>query len=251
MRPRERQSHIADLVREQGRVSVETLSQRFRASVETIRRDLAVLAAEGVIAKVHGAATVPRAGEDTFHQRMGQHTAAKRHIAGRARQLVSAGDTLFIDTGTTTLLLAEELVGIEDLTVITNSVEIARVLGSGSQPATVYLVGGAYNADNRQTHGMMAMSQLGLFRGTRAMLAIGTVDAVAGAMDYNVEEAQVARAMIEHSQSAVILADSSKFNRVAPFAVGPLGRFDALVCECEPAATLRRALDQNNVEVVY
>ena len=57
--------------------------------------------------------------------------------------------------------------------------------------------------------------------------------------------------MIEQSQSAVILADSSKFNRIAPFVVAPLGRFNALVCECEPTPALRQALDRDNVEVVY
>lgn len=251
MRPRDRQAQIADAVRNEGRVSVEALTRRFGASAETIRRDLSALARDGRVHKVHGGAVMPRSrGEDPFQQRMGHHTAAKRHIAKLARSLVSPGDTLFIDTGTTTLIFAEELVGVADLTVVTNSVEIARVLTEDGNGNEVYLVGGLYNADNRQTHGMMAMSQLGLFRGTRAMLAIGTLDAAAGAMDYNIEEAQVARSMIEQAQSAVILADSSKFNRIAPFAVGPLDRFDALVCEREPAATLRRALDRASVEVV-
>ncbi len=252
MRPRERQAKIVDVVRNEGRVSVEALAKRFGASAETIRRDLTALADEGVIHKVHGGAVMPRStGEDPFQQRMGHHIAAKRHIAKKAKELVEPGDTLFIDTGTTTLIFAEELVGVENLTVVTNSVEIAKVLSNVEKGVEVFLIGGVYNADNRQTLGMMAMSQLGLFRGTRAILAIGTVDAAAGAMDYNIGEAQVARSMIEQAQSSVILADSSKFNRIAPFAVGPLNRFDAMVCEREPAATLRRALDRASVDVLY
>ncbi|GJL82824.1 MAG: DeoR family transcriptional regulator [marine bacterium B5-7] len=252
MRPGERQSTIADIVRDEGRVTVEALTRHFGASAETIRRDLATLSREGIIRKVHGGAVFPGSrGEDPFQKRMGHNIAAKRHIAKKAITLVSAGDTLFIDTGTTTLMFARELGSIDNLTIITNSIEIARVVSTGNSSASLFLVGGAYNADNRQTFGMMAMSQIEMFRGTLAVLAIGTVDAAAGAMDYNIEEAQVARAMIKQSQSAVILSDSSKFNRIAPFAVGPLSCFNTLVCETEPKGSLQRALEQSSVEIVF
>lgn len=251
MRPRERQAAIADIVRGHGRVTVDALVSRFGASAETIRRDLTVLADKGVIHKVHGGAVAPHGtGEDPFQQRMGHNVAAKRHIAKLARALVEPGDTLFIDTGTTTLMFAEELDGIEGLTVITNSVEIAKVISEREEAADLFLVGGAYNADNRQTVGLMALRQIESFRGSRAMITIGTMDAASGAMDYNIEEAQVARAMIENSRSAVVLADSSKFDRIAPFSVGSLDRFDALVCEREPGEALRRALDEAGVEVL-
>jgi len=251
MRPRERQSRIADLVRSEGRVSVEELARRFGVSAETVRRDLVVLSDDGVVHKVHGGAVPPRStGEDPFRQRMGHNVPAKRHIAKNARALVRPGDTLFIDTGTTTLMFAEELAGIEALTVITNSVEVASVLSAHEPPAELYLLGGVYNSDNRQTVGALALAQVDLFRAARAVLTIGTLDAAAGAMDYNIEEALVARAMIGRAQSALLLCDSSKFNRISPFAVAPLSAFEALVCESTPEGDLGRALGEAGVQVV-
>ncbi|MCZ7598791.1 MAG: DeoR/GlpR family DNA-binding transcription regulator [Gammaproteobacteria bacterium] len=92
MRPRERQSRIADLVRSEGRVSVDDLARRFAVSPETVRRDLAVLSDDGVVHKIHGGAVPPRStGEDPFRQRMGHNVPAKRHIAKKARALVRPG----------------------------------------------------------------------------------------------------------------------------------------------------------------
>jgi DeoR/GlpR family transcriptional regulator of sugar metabolism len=130
MNPKARQSQILDLVRQHGRASVEELASRFSASRETIRRDLNVLSKAGIILKVHGAAKLPHAqGEGPFEQRMTEHASAKREIARRAAPLVGPGDTVFIDTGSTTLFYAEAIAKTDGLTVVTNSTEIARIIG--------------------------------------------------------------------------------------------------------------------------
>lgn len=182
---------------------------------------------------------------------MQQNAAAKRSIARQAHRLVSPGDTLFIDTGSTTLAMAEELAAIDDLTVVTNSTAVARVIGSASKSAQVYLLGGAYNEDNRQTCGVMAINQLNEFHGNLSIIAAGAVAAGVGAMDYNAAEAEVASAMIARSDRAVILADASKFDRVAPFVVASFDRIDSLVCDRVPQSTLASSLEQARVEVVF
>ncbi|MFC1681855.1 DeoR/GlpR family DNA-binding transcription regulator [Pseudomonadota bacterium] len=251
MRPRERQSTIADFIRQKGRVSVNELAATFQSSPETIRRDLGVLSDAGKIRKIHGGATQPAiCGEGPFQQRMGENVAAKRAIARNAARLLSPGDTLFVDTGSTTLAFAEELVEIDDLTVITNSAEIAKVIGNGNRTATVFLVGGNYNSDNHETVGAMAIEQIRAFRAHLAVLTVGGLDADAGAMDYSADEAQLARAMIERSGKVIMLADSTKFGRIATFSLGPLENFDCLVCEEQPSQSLMDALYRENVEIV-
>ena len=110
MRPLDRQSRIIDTVRARGKASVDELAEMFGTSVETIRRDLSSLARKGRLEKIHGGAIPPRSlGEGPFEQRMQRNGLAKRHIAQKLRELISPGDTLLIDTGSTTLIVAEEL----------------------------------------------------------------------------------------------------------------------------------------------
>ncbi|MCP4877180.1 MAG: DeoR/GlpR transcriptional regulator [Gammaproteobacteria bacterium] len=251
MRPRDRQFRIIDIVRTRGRVSVEELSRTFATSAETIRRDLTFLASTGKIQKVHGGAVPVRDfGEGPFAQRMQLNGPAKRTIAQLARRLVAPGDTLFIDTGSTTLVIAEELAGIDDLTVITNSTAIARAITSANETVRMYLLGGSYNEDNRQTCGRMALDQLNSFHGNLAIITVVAIAAGSGAMDYSCDEAEIASAMIARSDKVILLADSSKFDRVAPFVVASFDQIDTLVCEKPPQGALAHCLHEANVEIV-
>jgi DeoR family glycerol-3-phosphate regulon repressor len=164
---------------------------------------------------------------------------------------VSPGDTLLIDTGSTTLAMAEELAEIDDITVVTNSTAIARVISSTNQSAQVYLLGGAYHEDNRQTFGVMAINQLNGFHGNLSIITVGAVAAGVGVMDYNAAEAEIAGAMIARSDRTVILADASKFDRVAPFVVASFDGIDNLVCDRAPKAALAASLEQAGVKVDF
>lgn len=251
MRPRDRQSRILDIVHAQGKAAVDELAARFDASVETIRRDLTSLARNGKVEKVHGGAITPRTGEGPFAQRIQEHSLAKRHIARKARELVSPGDTIFIDTGSTTLIVAEELIGIDNLTIVTNSTAIARVIAAGNKTARLYLLGGNYNEDNRQTYGIMAVEQLEHFHGNLVILTVGAVEANTGIMDYSFDEAQIARAMLQRAERKVVVADSSKFDHTAPFVVAKFGEVDILVCEQAPTGPLSRGLSDARVNVIH
>lgn len=146
--------------------------------------------------------------------------------------------------------LVSKLAVIDDLTVVTNSTAIARVISSANESAQVYLLGGAYNEDNRQTCGMMAIRQLSEFHGNLSILTVGAIAAGVGVMDYNAAEAEMAAAMIAHSDRTVILADASKFDRVAPFVVASFDSVDSLVCDMPPVAALATSLQQAGVEVI-
>ena len=248
MTPAERRERIVILVRQRGRITVDELAGILGISRETVRRDLTLLADAGKVHKFHGGASLPLSGgEGPFQARMGRNALQKTRIAKAAARLIAPGETLFVDTGSTTLYFAEELARIEGLTVITNSCDIARILGDGAGQARVFMLGGVFNSGNRQTTGTMAMEQMRAFRAHHCMLTIGALDTRTGAMDYDYAEAQVARAMIEQSETLTILVDSSKFGAVASFEVCPLSRIDNLVCDALPPEPLREALKAANV----
>ncbi|MQX35756.1 DeoR/GlpR family DNA-binding transcription regulator [Roseospira navarrensis] len=250
MSPRVRQARIADMVRTRGTVTVEALARAFQASHETIRRDLTALSEAGVVQKVHGGAKVPsRREEGPFRDRMTQHEPAKREIAAKLARLIEPGETLLIDTGSTTLLCAQDLARIDRLTVVTNSTRIAATIADGGRASGVFLVGGAYDGDNRETVGPMAVRQLAAFHADRAILGAAALNARAGVADINVNEAHIAQAMVDLADSVVVVADSSKFDRHAAFTVCGFGQVDHLVCERAPDGTLAEALAASGVHV--
>ena len=249
-KPKHRRSEISDVLRQQGRVSVEFLAVHFNTSVETIRRDLGVLSAAGKLQRTHGGAILPALiGENTFQKRMRENVSAKRAIAQKASELISPGDTLFIDAGSTTLMLAEELVHIDKLTVITNSTQIAGILGS-QKSIQLFLIGGTYNSESSAAYGQMAIEQLGRFRADLAFVTIGGIDVAGGAMDFDLEEAELARVMIARAEKVVVLADAVKFNRSAPFEVASHAEIDYFVSEEVPDSMLMNVMLEAGISVV-
>lgn len=251
VRPRDRQLKIIDILRREGRVSVDKLVASFESSPETIRRDLKKLSRGGRLLKVHGGAMLPGAlGEGSYQQRMTENVTAKREIAEKARQLILPGDTLFLDTGSTTLIFAEEIANIKNLTVITNSIEIAKVVSGGKKTSKVFLLGGEYFKANRQTIGAMVLAQLQYFQAQHVVLTVGGINASAGAVGFDIGEVSLASAMLARAGNSILLVDASKFNRIAPFVVGALDKFDQLVCESMPEGVLKAALIQNDIDIV-
>jgi DeoR family glycerol-3-phosphate regulon repressor len=238
------------LVWRDGRVSVDALADTFAVSVETIRRDLGQLADRGKVQKVHGGATRLRLhAEGTFQERMAEHAESKRVIAAKLTSLVEPGDTLFIDTGSTTVMCAEALTAVTGLTVITNSVRIAQIFGEPQAQSTVYLLGGAYGNDNAQTLGPMVIEQIRGFQADHAILTVAAIDPAVGAMDANIDEAQVARAMVGHARRILIVADLEKFGRKAAFQVCRTEEIDVIVSEALPGPEHVAALEAGHVEL--
>lgn len=262
MRPHQRQEAILNLVASRGRVMVDDLATRFGASRETIRRDLGALAGLGRLRKFHGGAernTARHNGSDRsaegpaeegpFAWRMQRNRAAKQAIARAAAALFHPGDSLFIDTGTTTVYFAEELARRGGMSVVTNSATIAGIV-AGTPGNAAYLLGGAVRADAAETVGPLTVEQVGNFRADHVVLTVGALNAEAGAMDYLIEEAEVARAMVARGGQLTVLADSSKLGRSALFEICPLGQIHSLVVERPVTGSLAGMLAAAGVRVV-
>ncbi len=250
MRPDSRRTAILDLLREHSRLSVAELSGRIGTSQETIRRDLSSLASHSLLRKFHGGAELQAADrESPFDVRMGQHVAQKRQIARLAALLPGEGESLFIDTGSTTVAFAEELARRNRLTAVTNSPVIAGQLRRAGRFAGVFLLGGEYHSEVDETVGPLCIEQIRRFRTTHAFLTIGALGPE-GIMNFDINEAEVARAMVAQADRVTILADSSKFMRTALFEVGPLSCASRLVTDAPPPERIRRALETANVELL-
>jgi DeoR family glycerol-3-phosphate regulon repressor len=248
-RPGQRRERILEHLRAGGRVGVAFLAERLGASRETIRRDLGALAADGLVRKLHGGAVLPEPkGEDAFAARLRQHAAGKRAVARRAARLFAPGDTLFLDTGTTTLALAEELGRRSGLTVITNGLALARAIGRGAGNR-VFLLGGAYREEAAECLGGLVLEQLARFRAAHAVITVAGIGPEA-VTDHDPGEAEVARAMVARAEAVTVVADGSKLGRTAPFEVCPLGRVGRLVVDKAPEGGLADALGAAGTEVI-
>lgn len=247
--PEQRRTMIMDAAREKGRILVTDLAQALSASNETIRRDLNELAASGVLRKFHGGACLPSlVKENPFAIRMSEQTSGKRAVAHAAARLFVDGETLFIDTGTTTLFLAEELAKLKDLSVVTNSSAIAASLSRNNN--SVFLLGGQYQPDAGETTGAATIEQIAAYRATHTVLTVGAIHPRDGIMDFSVGEAQVARAMIGQADRITVVADRTKIGRSAFAKVCGLEAIDRLVTDVPPPPEMTDALLGAAVEVI-
>lgn len=248
MRHSKRHSTILRILQEEGTCSIADLAQRMDVSLETIRRDVKPLTDAGEVLKVHGAVTLPfQVGEAPFERRMRENADAKRTIAAQTARRIQDGDSVMLDTGTTTSYLARELRKRRDLTVVTNSSDIARTLATVNGN-TVYMAGGALRGDSGAAFGHAAVDFVSRFQVHHAIISIGAMAAGAGAMDYNLEEAEFARVVLSRGASRIIVSDCSKFGRQGLVKVCDFTDFDTLVTDAAPTGLLAEALNAAGVK---
>lgn len=245
-----RQLALVQLVRAHGRLSVSALAERLEVSEETVRRDVRPLAAEGLLRKVHGAVTPPDpATEPPLQRRMLENVEAKQRIARLAAEQIEDGDSVMLDTGSTTIYVARELAARRGLKVVTNSSEAARVLAM-AEGASVFLAGGEMRGDDGAVFGPQATAFVGQFFARWAILSIGAIDAEHGLMDYHAREAEFSQALIARADRVVVVADSSKFRRRAFARVCGLERIDMVITDAPPGAEAAARLAECGVEVL-
>lgn len=209
----ERYRRTRDLLRSLGHVTVERITSELGVSRETVRRDLVELEALGEIRRVHGGAILAEH-EAPIDVRAATRIKEKRAIAKAATACLEKGQTVFLDAGTTTSMLAESLCSLGGLYVVTNSVAVATRLGAPlGGPGTanqVHLIGGNFNSTIGATYGPSAISEIHRFHADVALLSPVGVDADHGATSFVSEEAELARAMSKNARCTIILADHSK-----------------------------------------
>lgn len=227
------QEAILEAVRREGRARIVALARALDVSDETVRRHVRPLVERGLLRREHGAVVWAGAAEAPFARRLEVNAAAKRAIARAVAERVEDGLTVMLDTGSTTAYVAEALVRRSGLTVITNGLEIARSL-VGRNGHKVYLAGGELDARLAAALGPEALAFVDQFRADLAILSIAAIDAEEGLMDFELDEARIARAMMHRARRVLIAADRSKFGRRAAVRVAGLAEIDELVTDAPP-----------------
>ena len=237
-----RHGEIMRLLQAEGTITVSVLAERLGVSLETVRRDVKPLADEGAVVKMHGAIGLPNlTGEAPFERRMRDNAEGKRAIARYAAASIRDGDSIMLDTGTTTSYLARELLGHRRLTVVTNSSDIARTLATVNGNK-VYMAGGELRSDNGAAFGVSANEFVSHFSVTHAFVTAGAIDKRLGLMDYNLEEAEFARMVLSRGARTSVVTDYTKFGRHGLVQVCGFEGFNELITDRQPPREIVSAI---------
>jgi DeoR family glycerol-3-phosphate regulon repressor len=237
-----RRGEIRRLLQDEGTISISDLAQKLGVSLETIRRDVKPMTDAGAVTRVHGAIGLPQhLGEAPFELRMRENAGPKRLIAQWVARTIQNGESIMLDTGTTTSFLARELLQHRNLTVVTNSSDIARTLATVNGNR-VFMAGGELRSDSGAAFGVSAIEFVNRFSVAHAVISVGALDASGGITDYDLGEAEFARTVLSRGARSIAITDASKFGRRGLVQVCDLGGFDELVTDREPPDDILQAL---------
>ena len=215
--------YIEQQLEAQGSITVTALAEQLNVAQMTIRRDLDVVCQSPVFQRVHGGAvrTLPAAtGNTPYHQRLHTNQEEKTAIARHISSLVNPGETLYLGAGTTTWYVAEALADIPRLTVVTNSLQIAALLGDHSRQ-TVIVVGGILNREEFSLVGNFARQDVRSLRLDKAIMSIRGIHPIHGLTSELTPDSD--QSFMENSSNIIIAADHTKFGAVAANQLAPLG----------------------------
>lgn len=219
------------------RVTTDRIVTELGVSRETVRRDLIELEAQGELKRVHGGIVRVHA-EPPLTERAQTRVRFKRAIARCAARGAQSGQMLFLDAGSTTSILAEEIAKLSGLTVVTNSFDVAmRLTGNGSERSNhVVVLGGSLGDGLAATFGETTISEIHRYRADVALLSPVGIDARYGATSFDPREAEIARAMAANARRVVILADHSKVGLASRVSYCAVDRIDRLVTNRKAAS---------------
>lgn len=250
--PAARQSMIVDLIKRDGLVTVEALSKKLDVSVITIRRDLSVLEETGVLERTHGGAvfTNPIEREFNYTEKDNFDKKEKESIGRAAAALVEDGDTLFINSGSTTYQVIRFLEGKRDLQIITNNA--AAVADFGGRPGIdLILTGGIFRHQSNCLIGEFAINTVNMVVASKIIMGVDGLSFKEGLTSPVYQEAGITKAMIERTQGQVIcVADSSKIGRVTNFVTAPLTVVDTLVTDWKFKDELRVKMEKSGIKII-
>ena len=249
-----RQARLVEAVRERGFISVVEIAASLSVSEMTIRRDLDELEREGLLVRTHGGALAPEGvgdhaidrEEPAFEARLRHNQAAKQRIADLAAGLLDGSQTVALDVGTTTYLLAQLVAARPGLKVFTSSLRAASLLSRGT--CDVYMPGGQIRGDEMSLCGPTAISQFEQLWFDIALIGVSGITA-GGIFDYSFDDSELKRVYLRRSTRKVLLCDGSKFHRMSLVQVADFHDIDMLVTDVAPPADIAAALAAAKVTV--
>jgi DeoR/GlpR family transcriptional regulator of sugar metabolism len=245
--PQQRQALICQILQENGRVVCAELAARLQVSEHTIRRDLHELSREGSVKSVRRGGAEP-AGSGDYSERKDKNRATKLRIAQQCARLVKPGGTIFIDTGTTNLAMAEALPAELALTVVTNSPEIAAVLVK--KPLyDVVILGGQVQRASGGCVGAAAVAQVQGMLFDQGFIGGCAMAPESGLTGFDYADCEFKKAVIKQCSEIIIGLTSDKIPAVARFVVAASSDIDVLVVEENISREYRVAFQQHDIRI--
>ncbi|MBS3892409.1 DeoR/GlpR family DNA-binding transcription regulator [Serratia marcescens] len=261
MLPVERHRFITEVLSQRGRVMVKEVAQLCHISIETARRDLALLERRGLLLRSHGGAVFvePPAAEKTyvpaeidqgesFRQRSNEAPEQKTRIAKRALEFIAPGDCLLLDSSSTSWFLARQLPDIS-LVVLTNSLHIIQTLACKANVRTIGL-GGEYSAKYEDFIGVLAEQMLKEFVINKLFFSCHGICQDGGIRESNEHHARLKQQMLLASERKFLLVDSNKFGRRSFARICHYREIDTLITDRLGDDEFRQELAWNNVDVI-
>ncbi|HLT06912.1 MAG TPA: transcriptional repressor AgaR [Cyclobacteriaceae bacterium] len=247
----ERRVAIMERLNKTGQVDVTSLSRELGVSEVTIRNDLSRLEQKHMLVRARGGAfKIDRVGMDfSIADKMEYHYEEKKKIGQAAAALVEDGDTIILDSGTTTLELSKNLAEMQELTVITNALNIASQLAE-NKSTNIIVPGGFLRKNSLSLVGTTAEDSFKNYFCDKLFLAVDGFNTIHGLSTPNVEEAHLNRTMIEIAKEVIVVADSSKFNRRSFAFIAPVSAVDIVVTDIGITPEDRANLENSGIRVI-
>jgi DeoR family transcriptional regulator of aga operon len=243
----ERRARLSELVGARGFVRVTDAASLLDVSEVTVRGDLSALEDAGALTRVHGGAIPRSAGrsEQSLEQAQSHAAGSKRAIGVAAASLVSSGQSVILDVGSTALAVAQALVrrdDLDDVSVITNGLSIALALEAALPRFTVVVSGGTLRPLQHSLVNPGASAFLESLHADLAFIGCNGIDAERGVTNINYPEAEVKRRMMLSAKRRILIADGSKLGQAHLGVIGTVAEFDLLVTSADARAEALYAL---------
>ncbi len=246
----ERKHMIVELVNANVKITVAELCDRFSVSPATVRNDLRELEESGRLKRTHGGAISNRRAnfEQDSYQKEVKRVAQKTDIAAAALKYVNEGDTIVVDTGTTTFEFAKMLQNFENLNVVTNDIQIAAYLERNTK-ASIIIAGGAVRRNYHYTTGQKAIDTITGLNVDRAFIGVNGFSVQKGITVPHIDTAYLKTKFVEISDEIILLADSTKLDRFSFVKFGDVEDVDVLITDYEADLDYLETIRAAGVEV--
>jgi len=248
----ERRREITTMIRARGSVQVASLSEMFSVSMQTIRKDLLYLEQHGVATRTYGGAlsseVVNAHIEPAIETKRVSHTEAKERIGRLAAGMINPGESIMLDSGTTTLQIARFLPDDEDITVVTNDFDILGVLNQ-KRKIKIVMLGGELRRRNMAFYGAQTVAALDDLLLDKLFLGVDGFDIERGITTHHEPEAELNRRMVETAREVIAVTDASKFGRVCLHRIIDVGDLDILVTDTAAPSSIDEATDRLGVRL--
>jgi DeoR family glycerol-3-phosphate regulon repressor len=244
-----RQTDIVAIAKTEGRVSVEGLSERFKVTPQTIRKDLNELCDRGVLQRFHGGAILA-SGVANFGYAARRDIAIeeKRRIGVKAAALIPDNSSVIINIGTTTEQVATALRGKRGLLVITNNINVINIL-QGYEDIEIIVAGGVVRHSDGGVVGEAAVDFIRQFKVDYAVIGASAIDEDGTLLDFDYREVKVARAIMECARKTILVADAMKLERTAPVRIGHLSQLNCFITDTTPPQRIQDICRDSGVQL--